>query len=816
MVLYVQWRAEEAEAMLLQRQLTRAAADWEGSAGKKERKGLLWDNNPRLVRTQEILREKGSGEATGAKRGGLFRGLKQFWRVLFPSYKDLDQSVWLNQVETAFVRRSVERKRNWTRGVTVFISAVIVLLITGWWYTSVQKNIAVNERIKAEKNLRRVEAIQLATESENISSNIEKFFYSWVAAGGDNIKLTPPSFTEPLRLARNAILKTMDKDNYVTREAFDALRKAVEEAPPWNGVINIGLNDEENIPIAMEYSPDGNFLTLVNPYGKIAVLDMFNNKKVKISETRNKDDKWSDRRSVVWCGSNYFLVSGGVDNNIKLFNINSINNPHIIGNGLDIIVTCNSSGTRLAMAKEGDIYMSFTDKILWEKIFTINDEAKYISFSSNDNYLSIANNKKLYILNQYDRKKIYSTNVKGGDILGLKWIYKNKERLLFILNNRENNEILIKSAKIEEDTLSVKGISYIINKTINEHNVSPLYSMFLDNASIKFSQDGRWIATAHGHCAQTWAGASCNDVVVRIWNTETGALERTMYGHKRNVTTLSWHPNSHMLASGENEPSNRVFIWKVDPLWDAGAWRGNDLTVPDNYRGFRTAAFWEKNGNSIKVVLTSRKCQTCSMQETNLPVVKWDFNSLKWNNQGWNWPEEGIATNHQLDNIVNLKDLIADPVSPDNKKELFWLNRGEFFPVYSEETWGGRNKDISKKNEEPNVVRITNSETGKTIHLIGHESWVSTAEWSPDGQRVLTSSSDGTVRIWDAEDGKELARYEQKVYDFSRATWSPDGKWILVGYPNVIIWPADVNELLKKAESLIKALDGENALEDEQ
>ncbi|MCI5163645.1 MAG: hypothetical protein D3917_16845, partial [Candidatus Electrothrix sp. AX5] len=149
----LKWRAEEAESMLLQRQLTRAAADWEGSSGEKEVKGLLWDNNPRLLRTQEILREKCSGITTVAKKSGLFRGMKQFWRVLFPSYKDLDQYIWLNQVETAFVRRSIERKRNWTRGVTAFISVVIVALVTAGGITWVQKLEADKQRENAVHQL---------------------------------------------------------------------------------------------------------------------------------------------------------------------------------------------------------------------------------------------------------------------------------------------------------------------------------------------------------------------------------------------------------------------------------------------------------------------------------------------------------------------------------------------------------------------------------------------------------------------------------------------------------------------------------------
>ncbi|MGX9727016.1 MAG: nSTAND1 domain-containing NTPase [Candidatus Electronema sp. VV] len=56
----LQWQKDEAENMLLHRQLTRAAADWEDSAGAKDRDGLLWDSSPRLLRAQEILEQKWS------------------------------------------------------------------------------------------------------------------------------------------------------------------------------------------------------------------------------------------------------------------------------------------------------------------------------------------------------------------------------------------------------------------------------------------------------------------------------------------------------------------------------------------------------------------------------------------------------------------------------------------------------------------------------------------------------------------------------------------------------------------------------------
>src|SRR5262249_55714272 len=44
--------------------------------------------------------------------------------------------------------------------------------------------------------------------------------------------------------------------------------------------------------------------------------------------------------------------------------------------------------------------------------------------------------------------------------------------------------------------------------------------------------------------------------------------------------------------------------------------------------------------------------------------------------------------------------------------------------------------------------------------LRGHSSEVESAEFSPDGARIVTASQDRTVRLWDARDGTELWRFE--------------------------------------------------------
>jgi len=76
--------------------------------------------------------------------------------------------------------------------------------------------------------------------------------------------------------------------------------------------------------------------------------------------------------------------------------------------------------------------------------------------------------------------------------------------------------------------------------------------------------------------------------------------------------------------------------------------------------------------------------------------------------------------------------------------------------------------------------------------LRGHTSSVRCCAWSPDGKWLASSSADGTVRVWDASTGREVAKLEEpgnrtlgasfsldplppQVGDVNSCAWSPDG-----------------------------------------
>ncbi|MCA9955173.1 MAG: PD40 domain-containing protein, partial [Anaerolineales bacterium] len=82
-------------------------------------------------------------------------------------------------------------------------------------------------------------------------------------------------------------------------------------------------------------------------------------------------------------------------------------------------------------------------------------------------------------------------------------------------------------------------------------------------------------------------------------------------------------------------------------------------------------------------------------------------------------------------------------------------------------------------------------------------SWVNSAVFSPDGQRILTASSDSTARLWDA-DGKLLATLEGHTGTINSAVFSPDGQRILTAsYDSTAkLWPhyQNVESMLAEAK----------------
>ena len=94
-----------------------------------------------------------------------------------------------------------------------------------------------------------------------------------------------------------------------------------------------------------------------------------------------------------------------------------------------------------------------------------------------------------------------------------------------------------------------------------------------------------------------------------------------------------------------------------------------------------------------------------------------------------------------------------------------------------------------------NTLRLWDAATGKPIGppLLGHTSRVWSVAFSPDGRRIVSGSFDNTLRIWDAATGKPIGAPLQGHTDSVRSVAiSPDGRRIVSGsFDNTLrLWDA--------------------------
>ena len=80
------------------------------------------------------------------------------------------------------------------------------------------------------------------------------------------------------------------------------------------------------------------------------------------------------------------------------------------------------------------------------------------------------------------------------------------------------------------------------------------------------------------------------------------------------------------------------------------------------------------------------------------------------------------------------------------------------------------------------TARVWNAADGRELLVLtGHGSTVEQASFSPDGARILTASWDGTAKVWDTQSGRELFTLPGLKQDNISAAFSPTDDCIVTG-----------------------------------
>jgi dipeptidyl aminopeptidase/acylaminoacyl peptidase len=80
-----------------------------------------------------------------------------------------------------------------------------------------------------------------------------------------------------------------------------------------------------------------------------------------------------------------------------------------------------------------------------------------------------------------------------------------------------------------------------------------------------------------------------------------------------------------------------------------------------------------------------------------------------------------------------------------------------------------------------NTARLWDAGSGRPIgEPMKHEGMVTSAQFSPNGQRIVTGSADKTARLWDAVSGKPIGEPMKHEDAVTSAQFGPDGRRIVI------------------------------------
>jgi WD40 repeat protein len=80
------------------------------------------------------------------------------------------------------------------------------------------------------------------------------------------------------------------------------------------------------------------------------------------------------------------------------------------------------------------------------------------------------------------------------------------------------------------------------------------------------------------------------------------------------------------------------------------------------------------------------------------------------------------------------------------------------------------------------TLQVWDASSGAEIaRLAGHKHWINACAYSPDGRRIVSASNDWTLKLWDAETGMAIATLSGHRGQVQACAYSPDGRFIVSG-----------------------------------
>ncbi len=319
------------------------------------------------------------------------------------------------------------------------------------------------------------------------------------------------------------------------------------------------------------------------------------------------------------------------------------------------------------------------------------------------------------------------------------------------------------------------------------------------------------------------------DGPVKLFDSASGQLVRSLDGHQGSVQSVAFHPDGIRLASGSRDGVARI--------WDATD--GRELVVHRGLDDVRVVAF-SPDGKQFLAAMWNGTIKIWDI-ETGVEIGTHQGKSGDYyvafspdgKSLAHRTSERGVQIWKMTDRALT-RTFPADfggwlevAFSPDgtrlasggyDRAVRVWDMTSELNPRVLEATGGAHVADtayspdgkylavvatinIANPSRESNdkSLRIWDMAARRARVCQGHTDWLTSVSFSADGQQIATSSLDKTVRVWDAKSGETLRVLEGHTGAVATVSFSPDGIRLVSGSSDgsLRLWDVKTGEPLR-------------------
>ncbi len=276
------------------------------------------------------------------------------------------------------------------------------------------------------------------------------------------------------------------------------------------------------------------------------------------------------------------------------------------------------------------------------------------------------------------------------------------------------------------------------------------------SSSIKFSPDSSIITSIYR-----------GDNIIKLWRID-GTLFTIFRGHNDEITSLSFSPDSKLIASGSKD--NTVRLWDLDGK------------KPIILRGYNSDEICELNQENCTVNFSRDGKIITTVTPSNSYEDNKSISTVKmWNKDGKELQTLKDISNFHFSTDGKLIISISED-SHSNYVVKFWNKYGKELKVLKGKgvnsfSFSPDGKTVAMTTKKNYSIKLWSIDGTLLTTIKGHSDQINSVSLSPDGKTIATASNDKTIKLWSRE-GLLLRTLKGHSDKVNSVVFSSDGKII--------------------------------------